>query len=606
MTATRPTIWHRVYAIIVPYRARLVVSMVTLLFLTCLGLWSPWWSAKLIGGALTATIKDGVVTEGLDRNLFLVCVGALFAIHITSSLFGFLYSYQMRTLGGRVIFDLRRRMYDHLQRLSLGFYESRSSGEIISRMMNDVNSITSLVTGTALNALISSFKAIAILAWLIYDTPRVAMVAVAILPLHFIGYFFFNSRISHVHWKRSEKMSQIYGKVSEVLSAMKMVKSHSGEMRESRALITQLRESYDIDLYSGNLSSAWGHATGNISYIGQIFVMLVCGFAVLDMEMTLEQYLRSLTYVGMLYAPVAELIGVVQQILPAKVGIRRVFEIMDLQPDVTDRPDGVRDAVRGDIVFDKVSFAYAQGDQVLADVSFTASPGEVVAFVGPSGSGKTTIANLIARFYDRDSGELLIDGRDIQEFSLRTLRDQMSIVLQETFLFRGTIIDNVRYGKPDATIEEIEDAARQANAHEFICTLPDGYRSLIGSNGTRLSGGQRQRIAIARALIRNPRILILDEATSALDTMSESKVQEALVHLMKNRTTFVIAHRLSTIKNADKIVVLKEGRVSQIGRHEDLIDDEGLYKELYDPEWAKEQKKKRDEKIEELARETPV
>ncbi|MBT6145551.1 MAG: ATP-binding cassette domain-containing protein, partial [Gemmatimonadetes bacterium] len=188
----------------------------------------------------------------------------------------------------------------------------------------------------------------------------------------------------------------------------------------------------------------------------------------------------------------------------------------------------------------------------------------------------------------------------------RTLRDQMSIVLQETFLFRGTIIDNVRYGKPDATIEEIEDAARQANAHEFICTLPDGYRSLIGSNGTRLSGGQRQRIAIARALIRNPRILILDEATSALDTMSESKVQEALVHLMKNRTTFVIAHRLSTIKNADKIVVLKEGRVSQIGRHEDLIDDEGLYKELYDPEWAKEQKKKRDEKIEELARETPV
>ncbi|MBT3344832.1 MAG: ABC transporter ATP-binding protein, partial [Gemmatimonadetes bacterium] len=401
-------------------------------------------------------------------------------------------------------------------------------------------------------------------------------------------------------------MSQIYGKVSEVLSAMKMVKSHSGEMRESRALITQLRESYDIDLYSGNLSSAWGHATGNISYIGQIFVMLVCGFAVLDMEMTLEQYLRSLTYVGMLYAPVAELIGVVQQILPAKVGIRRVFEIMDLQPDVTDRPDGVRDTVRGDIVFDKVSFAYAQGDQVLADVSFTASPGEVVAFVGPSGSGKTTIANLIARFYDRDSGELLIDGRDIQEFSLRTLRDQMSIVLQETFLFRGTIIDNVRYGKPDATIEEIEDAARQANAHEFICTLPDGYRSLIGSNGTRLSGGQRQRIAIARALIRNPRILILDEATSALDTMSESKVQEALVHLMKNRTTFVIAHRLSTIKNADKIVVLKEGRVSQIGRHEDLIDDEGLYKELYDPEWAKEQKKKRDEKIEELARETPV
>ncbi|MEC8992370.1 MAG: ATP-binding cassette domain-containing protein, partial [Candidatus Latescibacterota bacterium] len=233
-------------------------------------------------------------------------------------------------------------------------------------------------------------------------------------------------------------------------------------------------------------------------------------------------------------------------------------------------------------------------------------PGEVLAFVGPSGSGKTTIANLIARFYDRNNGDILIDGRDIQEFSLRTLRNQMSIVLQETFLFSGTIVDNVRYGKPDATMEEIEAAARQANAHEFICTLPDGYRSLIGSNGTRLSGGQRQRIAIARALIRNPRILILDEATSALDTVSESKVQEALQHLMKDRTTFIIAHRLSTIKNAHRIVVLKEGRVVQIGPHDDLIGEEGLYRELYDPEWAKEQKRLRDERIEELARETIV
>ena len=252
------------------------------------------------------------------------------------------------------------------------------------------------------------------------------------------------------------------------------------------------------------------------------------------------------------------------------------------------------------MVFNDVCFAYDQGDQVLRNVSFVAHTGEMVAFVGPSGSGKTTIANLIARFYDRSSGEIIIDGRDIMEFSLRNLREQMSIVLQETHLFRGTIIDNVRYGKPDATIEEIEAAARQANAHEFICTLPDGYRSLIGSSGARLSGGQRQRIAIARALIRNPRILILDEATSALDTVSETKVQEALSHLMKDRTTFVIAHRLSTIKNAHKIVVLQEGHVEQIGTHDELIDQDGLYRELYDPEWAKKRKEERDEKIEKL------
>ncbi|MDP6016950.1 MAG: ABC transporter ATP-binding protein [Candidatus Latescibacteria bacterium] len=561
--------------------------------LTALGLTSPRLSAKLIGKALT---------EPLDRDLFLILVGLLFAVHLLSNAFSFLYSYQMRVLGGRVVFDLRRRMYDHLQRLSLGFYESRSSGEIISRMMNDVNSITSLVTGTVLNTLISSFKAVAILAMLFAESLEVTLMAIAVLPLHFLGYFFFNSRISHTAWKSSEKMSQIYGKVSEVLGAMKMVKSHSGEMRESRSLITQLRESYDINLYSGNLGSIWGHTTGNISYVGQVAVMLVCGIAVLDLELSLEQYVLLMSYVAMLYRPVSELIGVVQQILPAKVGIRRVFEIMDMEPEVVDRPDGARDRIRGEVVFEDVSFAYAQGDQVLTDVSFRAEPGEVVAFVGPSGSGKTTIANLIARFYDRSRGEITIDGRDIQEYALRTLREQMSIVLQETFLFRGTILDNVRYGKPEATTEEIEEAARLANAHEFICTLPDGYRSLIGSNGTRLSGGQRQRVAIARALIRNPRILILDEATSALDTVSESKVQDALQHLMQNRTTFIIAHRLSTIRNANKIVVLKEGRVEQIGGHEELIDEEGLYRELYDPDWAREQKDLRDERIEELAR----
>ena len=587
----RRSIWKRVYEIVAPYRLRLIISMITLLILTCLGLLSPIWSAKLIGTALPE--KDG--------RLFIMCVIILVVIHVSSSLISFIYSYQMRILGGRLVFDLRRRMYDHLQRLSLGFYESRSSGEIISRMMNDVNSVTALVTGTALNTLISTFKAVALLGVLFYDSPKVTLVAIAVLPLHFLGYFFFRTRISHYAWKSSEKMSQIYGKISEVLSAMKMVKSHSGELRESRSLITQLRESYDINIYSGNLSSVWGHATGNISYIGQILVMLVCGFAVLGDDLTLEQYVRLLSYVGMLYAPVSELIGVVQQILPAKVGIRRVFEVMDTQPDVEDHPDGVRDSVRGEVIFEDVCFAYDQGDQVLRDVSFVAYPGEMVAFVGPSGSGKTTIANLIARFYDRSSGEITIDGRDVQEYTLRPLRDQMSIVLQETYLFRGTVLDNIRYGKPDATMEEIEEAARLANAHEFICTLPDGYRSLIGSAGARISGGQRQRIAIARALIRNPRILILDEATSALDTVSETKVQEALMHLMKDRTTFVIAHRLSTIKNANKIVVLQEGHVEQIGTHEELMDQDGLYKELYDQEWAKKRKKERDEKIEKLA-----
>lgn len=584
-------LWYRVYEITQPYRGKLIFSMGILLFLTGLGLLSPIWGAKLVGRALPTG----------DGALFLECVVMLVVLRVSTSIISFVYSYQMRILGGRLVFDLRRRMYDHLQRLSLGFYESRSSGEIISRMMNDVNSVTSLVTGTVLNTIISSVKALALIGVLFYTSPIVAVVALAVLPFHFMGYFFFRARISHYAWKSTEKMSQIYGKVSEVVGAIKMVKSHSGERRESRSLIGQMRESYDIDIYSGNLANIWGQVTGNISYAGEVLVMLVCGFAVLDRQLELEEYLLLMSYVAMLYAPVSELIAVVQQILPAKIGIRRVFEVLDTAPEVEDDPDGVREIIEGAVEFNRVSFSYERGDRILTNVSFKAQPGEVIAFVGPSGSGKTTIANLIARFYDRDEGQILIDGRDIQDYGLLALREQMSMVLQETHLFRGTILDNIRYGKPDATMDEIEAAARLANAHEFICSLPDGYRSLLGSNGTRLSGGQRQRIAIARALIRNPRILILDEATSALDTVSETKVQEALNHLMKDRTTFIIAHRLSTVRNADKIVVLKEGRVEQVGTHQELFEADGLYRELYDPDWAKERQRQRDERIRQLA-----
>ncbi len=587
----KQTIWARVYDIVRPYKLRMVFSMATLLGLTGLGLLSPIWAAKLLGKAL----PNG------DSELFVQCIVILALIHVFSSLISYIYSFQMRVLGGRLVFDLRRKMYDHLQKLSLGYYESRTSGEIISRMMNDVNAVTSLLTGTVLNTLISSVKALALIGVLFYYNEVVATVAIAVLPLHFLGYFIFRARISHLALRSSEKMAQIYGKVSEVVGAIKMVKSHSGERRESRSLIAQMRENYEIDLHSGNLSKIWAQATGNISYVGQVLVMLVCGFSVLRAELTLEEYIMLMSYVGMLYAPISELIGVVQQILPAKVGIRRVFEVLDTTPEVVDPPDGMRGVIQGRIEFKDVSFAYPQGDQVLRHVSFVARPGEVVAFVGPSGSGKTTIANLIARFYDRAEGCILIDGSDIQKYQLRTLREQTSIVLQETYLFRGTILDNIRYGRPEATREEIEIAAKQANAHEFISILPNGYLSILGANGTRLSGGQRQRIAIARALIRDPRILILDEATSALDTVSEAKVQEALQYLIQARTTFVIAHRLSTIKSAHKIVVLNEGRVEQIGSHDELFAKDGLYRELYDPEWAEKRSKLRDERIKRLA-----
>ena len=286
----------------------------------------------------------------------------------------------------------------------------------------------------------------------------------------------------------------------------------------------------------------------------------------------------------------------------SRASAERVFEILDARSEVEDEPGATElGSVNGEVVFDRVTFSYIGRSRVLSDISFRVEAGQVVALLGPTGSGKSTIINLIPRFYDVTSGAIKIDDIPVRSVTLESLRRQIGIVLQETMLFGSTIRENIAFGRPEASEEEIEAAAEAAAAHEFIMSIPDGYDTEVGERGVTLSGGQRQRIAIARALIRNPRILILDEATSSLDTVSESKVQEALSYLMKDRTTFVIAHRLSTIKNADKIVVLKEGRVEQIGKHDELIEQEGAYRELYDPKWAKEQQRQRDEKIEQLA-----
>jgi subfamily B ATP-binding cassette protein MsbA len=591
MTANR-NLSRRLWEMIRPYRWKLSQCFVLLLGLTTLGLITPLFGAKIIGVALPEK----------NLNLFLTCLVGLLITQLLHAGLSLWNGHVLRMVGGRVVFDLRRRMYKHLQHLSLSFYESRGSGEIMARLMNDVASITTLVTGTALNTIVSVCSGLAILGLLFYIDWVVALTALAVMPLHFLSWFAFKRRLSHQSWMSSEKTSQIYGKANEVLDAAKMVKAYSCETREIRTLITQLREGYEIDVKSGLLANTWGWASNLISNWGVLLVMLVCGSAVvLGRDLTVEKYILLMGYVAMLYAPIAQLVSVAHQIIPAKVGMQRVFEILDMEPEVDEMPMGLRKPLTGDVVFQGVGFAYPNGKQVLTDICFHAKPGEMIALVGPSGSGKTTIANLIARFYDRTHGSIKLDGVDIQDYAMASLRNQMSMVLQETHLFRGTIRENLLYGKPDATEEQIIAAARLANAHEFIQAMPNGYDTVLGSRGARLSGGQRQRIAIARALIRDPKLLILDEATSALDAASEAKVQEALDKLMADRTTFVIAHRLSTIKNADRILVLDNGHIVQSGTHEELMVADGLYRKLYDPEWAKQREAQEESELRELA-----
>ena len=596
--ARRQSTLVRVLDLVRPYRWKLAQSLGLLLMLTGAGLATPLIAAQIIGVALPSQ----------DWSTFRLLLGAMFLLLVVTAVLRLLNNHNMRCIGGRIVFDLRRKLYKHLHCLSLNYFESRGSGEIMSRLMNDVAAITSLVTGTALNTIISLFTAVAILGLLFYLNWTVALLAVVVLPLHYFGYYLFRKRLSYQSWKQSEKISQVYGKANEVFDAAKIVKAYSNETREVRTLTAQLREGYQINVHSGLLSNAWGLSSGLISNGGMILVMLVCGFAVVfgnhaNTMVAVKQYIVLTSYVTMLYAPIDQLIDVANQLIPAKVGMMRVFEILDMEPEVQDRPSSVRRALQGRVEFESVCFAYPNGKQVLRDLNFTARPGQVVALVGPSGSGKTTIANLIARFYDRTAGAIRIDGVDIQDYALAALRNQMSMVLQETHLFRGTVRENLLYGKQGAGEDEVMRAASQASADQFIRALPDGYDTIIGSRGARLSGGQRQRLAIARALIRDPKILILDEATSALDTASEAKVKEALDHLMADRTTFIIAHRLSTIQNADVILVLDNGKIVQSGSHDRLMGQDGLYRKLYDPKWAKQKEQRDEQELRELAEE---
>ncbi|MDA1301349.1 MAG: ABC transporter ATP-binding protein [Proteobacteria bacterium] len=590
-----------------PYRWMLGQCLVIMLIMSGVAMVQPLLFAEVIGRAL----------PNQDLELFTACLVGMLVVMLVGEVLGLLNGHLLRLVAGRVIFDIRRKMYAHVQRLSLSFFESRSPGEINSRLMGDTASIANLVTGTVLRTIESVFRATFILGLLLWMDWRIALIAMAVTPLHFLSYFLFERRLGHESWKATEKNSQINGKTNEVFDAAKVVKGYSAEQREVKTLVAQLREGYEIGLRSGWLTNAWGAFTNSVSHVGSLVVMVATGLVVIWMDPTglteaqtrdqvqqgVVNFSAMIAYVGMLYAPISQLINVVGQIIPARVGLQRVYEILDLEQDVVDKPDALHRKIKGDVKFEQVCFAYPMDKQVLSDISFTASTGQVIALVGPSGAGKTTVANLIARFYEPTAGHILIDDIDITDYAVHSLRNQMSLVLQETYLFRGTVRENLLYGKPNASEDEVINAAMLANAHEFIQAMPYGYDTIIGAHGARLSGGQRQRLAIARALIRDPRLLILDEATSALDTASEMKVQEALATLMNDRTTFIIAHRLSTIKDASQILVMEKGHIVQRGTYGELIERDGLFRKLYDPKWAKEREEREEEELKALSEE---
>ena len=514
----------------------------------------------------------------------------LYVIVIYYAIFGilsYLCTYVMTWVSQRILFDLRNKVFSHLQSLSMRFYDVQGTGQILSRVREDVASLRSLATETSIQIVTDAVTFILMLGLMLYWNWKLTLFALIVFPLIIGNYHLFIQRLRPMWRQWRHKWADIATGMYEAVAGAKVVKAFHRERYHERQLFHNMRETLESRIKITATQTAMSRVALFFRSIGRAAVLCYGGYLVIQGEFTIGTMLAFYQFMERLQQPIMNLIRINTTIQEAMISAERVFGLLDSEPTVEESPDAITlPRVRGHVKFDNVSFSYEPENPVLHNISFEAKPGMMVALVGPSGCGKTTIANLISRFYDPVEGNIFVDEYNLRDVSIKSLRNQMGIVLQDNFLFAGSIVENIRFGKLGATDEEVVGAALASNAHQFIVDqLPEGYETEVGERGMRLSGGQKQRIAIARTILRDPRILILDEATSNLDTESEAQIQEALDRLMKSRTSFVIAHRLSTILNADMIVAMKEGRVVEVGTHEQLLEANGTYADMYNKQF---------------------
>ena len=518
--------------------------------------------------------------------------GILLALILVDCYSKFYISNQGHVMGAKIEYDMRAEIFDHFQKLSFSFYDNQKVGQLMSRITSDLFDITELLHHGPENLILSVVKIIGALIILLNINPILALVAFMVLPFMFAYAYFLNKKMHKAFRQNRIKIAEINAQIEDNLSGIRVVKSFANEEIENKkfrigndGFLAAKKNSY---FYMGSFHAGLGSFTTLI----QVNVIIVGTVLIAKGSLNVSDLLTFLLYISVFTEPVRTLIDFTEQFQNGYSGFERFMEIMNIEPDIRDRENAVElQHVRGDISFENVSFQYEENtERVLNHINLSVPAGAYMALVGSSGAGKSTLCSLIPRFYDVTGGTVRIDGVDIRDIKLKSLRNQIGIVQQDVYLFAGTIAENIRYGRPDATDEEIIEAAKNANAHEFIMSFPDGYNTDIGQRGIKLSGGQKQRLSIARVFLKNPPILIFDEATSALDNESEKVVQDSLEKLAKNRTTFVIAHRLSTIKNAEKILVLSEDGTEEEGTHEELLSKKGIYEKLYMMQFNKQNK----------------
>jgi subfamily B ATP-binding cassette protein MsbA len=514
---------------------------------------------------------------------------AVAVIAIVGAISSYLENYLTTSVGQSVMHDLRRTLYHHIHRLSLAEHDEKRTGDLIGRVTTDIEAIQAFITTALLGILSSVLTLVGIIGIMVYKNWRFTLISLAIAPVLFLVVYMFTRRIKKASRAVRKKESELLSIVQEVFSSIRVVKAFAREDYEERRFERQSLENVETALLARNLKGTLSPIVDILVAIGTCLMLGYGARLVLAGQLTPGDLVVFLLYLAMMYKPMRDLSKMTDTVSKAEVGFDRIREVLDTESGMRDLP-GARRAGRfkGKIEFDKVSFGYNPDQLILKDMSFEIEPGQVAAFVGPTGGGKTTLISLVARFYDPLSGEVRIDGTNIRNYTMKSLRQQISFVLQETLLFRAPVWQNIAYGRPEANREEIIRAAKLANAHEFIDEMPEGYDTMVGERGVTLSGGQRQRIAIARAVIRNTPILILDEPTSGLDAVSEQAVFEALDRLMKDKTSIVIAHHLATIRRADIIFVVKDNTLVERGTHAELLAAGGLYSELYDIQFRKE------------------